>query len=186
MALRIPTFMSPQEYLEFEETSPAKHQYVDGILYKIPGKSIDNNEIAGNIYTALRSSARSNQCRIEIEGVKLWIPRFNRYYYPDVMVLCDTRDKDPKIFQYPCLVVEVLSPSTAATDRREKLEAYRTIETLQTYWIVDGTDKVIDVFERTANGWSSNRISHGELKVASLQTSLSIESIFDIPANSAE
>jgi Uma2 family endonuclease len=98
MALKVPTFMSPQEYLEFEEASPTKHEYVDGILHEMPGESIDNNEVAGNIYTALRPSARNNQCRIAIEGVKLWIPRFNRYYYPDVMVLCDPRDKDPKNF----------------------------------------------------------------------------------------
>ncbi len=175
--------MSPQEYLEFEETSSTKHEYVDGILYEMPGESIDNNEIAGNIYTALRPFARTNQCRIAIEGVKLWIPRFNRYYYPDVMVLCDPRDKDPKIFQCPCFVVEVLSPSTAATDRREKLEAYRTIETLQTYWIVDGVEKIVDVFERSANAWTSSRLSQGKINVPSLQTALSIESIFDIASS---
>jgi Uma2 family endonuclease len=175
--------VSPQEYLEFEEVSPVKHEYIDGILYEMPGESIDNNEIAGNIYTALRPFARTNQCRIAIEGVKLWIPRFNRYYYPDVMVLCDPRDKDPKIFQHPCFIVEVLSPSTAATDRREKLEAYRTIETLQTYWIVDGAEKVVDVFERTSSGWTTNRSAGGQLKVAPLRTSLSVESIFDIASN---
>jgi Uma2 family endonuclease len=185
MALKVPTFMSPQEYLEFEEVSSTRHEYVDGILHEMPGESIDNNEIAGNIYTALRPLAKKNQCRIAIEGVKLWIPKFNRYYYPDVMLLCDNRDKDPKIFQYPCFLVEVVSPSTEATDRREKLEAYRTIETLQTYWIVDGTEEIVDVFERTSSGWTRNRISQGKLNVTSLQTSLGIESIFDIGSSSA-
>ena len=169
--------MSPQEYLEFEESSPAKHEYVDGILYEMLGESIDNNEIAGNIYSTLRPLAKQSHCRIAIEGVKLWIPRFNRYYYPDVMLLCDTRDKDPKIFQYPCFLVEVVSPSTEATDRREKLEAYRTIETLQTYWIVDGAQKTVDVFERNANAWVLSRIARGDLSVSSLQTSLSIDEI---------
>jgi Uma2 family endonuclease len=176
--------VSPQEYLEFEERSPVKHEYINGILYEMPGESIDNNEIAGNIYAALRPFARTNRCRIAIEGVKLWIPRFNRYYYPDVMVLCDARDKDPKIFQHPCFIVEVLSPSTAATDRREKLEAYRTIETLQTYWTIDGAEKVVDVFEQTSSGWTTSRIPRGQLKVASLQTSLSVESIFDLTSSS--
>jgi Uma2 family endonuclease len=183
MALKVPTFMSPQEYLEFEESSSKKHEYVDGILYEMLGESIDNNEIAGNIYTALRPFARDKACRIAFEGIKLWIPRFNRYYYPDVMVMCDPRDKDQKNFQYPCFVVEVLSPSTAATDRREKLEAYRTLETLQNYWIVDGAEKSVDVFERTSSSWTSNRVTQGNLNVPVLQTSLSIESIFDLGSN---
>ncbi|MGL4610973.1 MAG: Uma2 family endonuclease [Trueperaceae bacterium] len=115
-----------------------------------------------------------------IEGVKLWIPRFNRYYYPDVMLLCDARDKDPKIFQYPCFLVEVVSPSSEAIDRREKLEAYRSIETLQTYWIVDGVKKAIDIFERNANAWVSSSVTQGDLAVPILQTSLSVEAIFDL------
>ncbi|MGL4610974.1 MAG: hypothetical protein ACRCYY_15065 [Trueperaceae bacterium] len=60
MALRLPTFMSPQEYLEREETSLTRYKYVDGILYEVLGESLNNNEIAGNIYTALRSSTKKS------------------------------------------------------------------------------------------------------------------------------
>ena len=106
----------------------------------------------GNLYAALRGDARRRGCRIAFEGVKLWIPSLNRYYYPDVMILCDPRDTDDRIFQYPCFIAEVFSPSTEATDRREKLQAYRTIETLQGYLMLDPQRSAAEYVKRTPQG----------------------------------
>ena len=103
--------MSPQAYLAFEETSPERHEYVDGVIHALPGETIRHNQIAGNLYAhLLRADERGY--RVAFANIKLWIPNLNRYYYPDVMVLCDPRDTDDKIFQYPCFIAEVFSPST--------------------------------------------------------------------------
>ena len=106
--------MSPQAYLAFEETSVERHEYVDGVIHALPGETIKHNQIAGRLYAALLSHADRRGCRVAFEGVKLWIPSLNRYYYPDVMVLCDPRGTDDKIFQYPCVIAEVFSPGTEA------------------------------------------------------------------------
>jgi Uma2 family endonuclease len=172
--------LSPQAYLAFEEEAQDRHEYVDGIVYALPGESLEHNEIAGNLYTALRASARAKGCRVAFEGVKLWIPSLNRYYYPDVMVLCDARDKDPKIFQYPCFVAEVISPGTEATDRREKAQAYRAIETLQGYLMVDPAGRSLDYLQRTADGWHASRVEEGEVRIACLGVSLSVAKLFDV------
>jgi Uma2 family endonuclease len=173
----LPTNLSPQEYLEFEQNSEVRHEYVDGIVYETPGESLENNEVGGNIYAELRKSAKSAGCRLAFEGIKLWLPRLNRYYYPDVMVLCDSRDTDTHIFEYPCFIAEVVSPSTEATDRREKLQAYREIETLQTYWIVDPTTRSLEVFERSQN-WQGVRLESGSAPVECLNVLLKLEDIF--------
>jgi Uma2 family endonuclease len=181
MAVQTPMLMSAQVYLEAEELSAERHEYVDGIVYERPGESLENNEIAGNIYTLLRVLAFQKKCRVAFEGVKLWLPHLNRYYYPDVMVLCDERDtqlKNSKIFQYPCFLVEVVSPSTAAIDRREKLQAYRTIETLSGYLIVDASQRLLEYYERTANSWQVSRLSEGTVTVACLSCTLSLSDIF--------
>jgi Uma2 family endonuclease len=182
MAVQIPTIMTAQEYLEFEEKSSERHEFVDGIVYEMLGESLENNEIAGNIYTALRSHAQKQKCRVAFEGVKLWIPALNRYYYPDVMVLCDERDtslKRSKIFEHPCFLVEVVSPTTAATDRREKLQAYRMIASLQGYLIVDPEQNFLEYFQRIRGGWQTSRHVDGSIKIPSLKCSLSLESIFE-------
>lgn len=182
MAVQTSNLMTAQEYLEFEEKAAERHEFVDGIVYEMPGESLENNEIAGNIYTALRPSAQKQQCRVAFEGVKLWIPILNRYYYPDVMVLCDDRDtklKKSKIFENPCFVVEVMSPTTAATDRREEVQAYRTIETLQGYLIVDPDQRLLEYYQRVVAGWQVSQHRQGSIDVTCLKCSLSLESIFE-------
>ncbi len=57
-------------------------------------------------------------------------------YYPDVMVVCG--DDETLLQEAPCLVVEVISPSTEAIDRREKLLAYKKkLLSLRVYLMVD-------------------------------------------------
>jgi Uma2 family endonuclease len=178
MAIKpLPTNVTPEEYLEFEEKSEVRHEYVDGIVYEMPGESLENNEIAGNIYTFLRGFARTKGCHAAIEGIKLWIPQLRRYYYPDVMVLCDPKDTDRYIFQYPCFIAEVLSPATEPTDRRERLSAYRGIETLQTYLIVDPESKAIELYQRSQN-WQGVRVEQGSVQVDCLDVELRPEDIF--------
>jgi Uma2 family endonuclease len=49
------------------------------------------------------------------------------FYYPDIMVTCDERDRSLEYFKsYPPLIVEVLSPTTAAFDRGNKFADDRT------------------------------------------------------------
>jgi Uma2 family endonuclease len=181
MTLSSPTkLLSPREYLAFEKRAQERHEYVDGVVYALPGESLEHNEIAGNLYTTLRAQARSKGCRVAFEGVKLSIPDLNRYYYPDVMVLCDPRDKGPKVFEHPCFIAEVLSPGTEATDRREKAQAYRTIDTLEGYLMIDPKQRALDYLERSAGGWKTSRYEKGEAHIACLDLTLDVEALFDI------
>ncbi len=171
------SLMSPQAYLEFEETSVERHEYVDGVVHALPGETLRHNEIAGNLYALLRGRARERGCRVAFEGVKLWLPSLNRYYYPDVMVLCDPRDTDDKLFQYPCFIAEVLSPSTEGTDRREKLQAYRSIETLQGYLMLDPVSSTAEYVVRTPQGWRASQVE--EVEVGCLELSLEVSTCFE-------
>ncbi len=170
--------LTPQQYLAFEEQASERHEYVDGVVYALPDEPLEHNEVAGTLYTLLRAQARNRGCWVAFEGVRLWIASSNRYYYPDVMVLCDPRDTDPKIFQYPCFIAEVLSPSTEATDRREKLQAYRTIETLQGYLMVDPRRQLVDYLERTPRGWQASRLE-GEVEISCLRSQLPVGALFE-------
>jgi Uma2 family endonuclease len=183
MAIPATTLVSPQEYLEFEEQSEERHEYIDGIIRPMlgslrPSELRRHNDVAGNIYTALRPIVRQQKCSIAYEGIKLWVPAIRRYYYPDVMVSCDSRETDEKICQYPCFVTEVFSPSTKLTDRREKLQAYQTIETLQGYLMVDHEENYVEYLERTPTDWTLTRLESGEITIFCLKTTLKLEDIF--------
>ena len=170
--------MSVGAYLEFEERSSERHEYVDGIVYVLPGETLRHNRVAGNLYTQLLPGADKKGYAVTLVGIKLFIPALNRFYYPDVMVLCDPQNADDTVFEYPCFIAEVLSPSTEATDRREKLQAYRTIETLQGYLMLDPKENAAEYVVRTPQGWQSRRLAEGSIEIGCLGLSLELPALF--------
>lgn len=73
-------------------------------------------------------------------------------YYPDIVVTCNPQDKEKVLLTKPCLIVEVLSPSTENIDRQEKLIAYRKIEDLQEYVIVSQDNVQVEVYQKDRQG----------------------------------
>jgi Uma2 family endonuclease len=149
--------LSVQEYLELERSSGVKHEYVLGQVYALAGATEDHNRIALNIAAALLSAARVAGCRVVGSDQKLEAGD-HLYYYPDVQVLCDPADDDPLVKRRPCVVVEVTSERTEATDRREKLLVYRGIASLQLYLIVAQDRREVTVHVRDPNGtWQTRQ-----------------------------
>ena len=126
--------MTPEEYLETEEKSPIKHEYIDGKILAMLGANDTHVTIVGNLLTLICKHVRGLGCRIYMSDIKVRIESINRFYYPDVMVTCDDRDlTSPTYKQFPCLIVEVLSDSTEAFDRGDKFADYQQLESLQEY-----------------------------------------------------
>ncbi|MBK8066356.1 MAG: Uma2 family endonuclease [Rhodanobacteraceae bacterium] len=147
--------LSEAEYLAQEAQAPMKHEYVDGQVYAMSGASIRHNRIAGNLYLLWR---QKSDCRVTIADVKLRTRR--AYYYPDVMLSC-AGQTDESIESAPCLVAEVLSPTTEAIDRGAKLRAYREIASLQAYVLVSQDEPLIEVYRRAGELWTYEAISDG-------------------------
>lgn len=125
------TYLSAKQYLQKEETSDIKHEYIDGQIYAMAGASDRQVTIAGNLFALLRSHVRGSGCRVYISDMKVRIESLNRFYYPDILVTCDERDREtPAYKQFPKLIVEVLSDSTEAFDRGDKFADYQQIESL--------------------------------------------------------
>jgi Uma2 family endonuclease len=177
--------LSAEEYLRLEETSSVKHEYVSGEVYALAGVSRRHNEIVGNISTALWHDARAAGCRVSINDVKLQAAD-DVYYYPDIMVACGAAPEDPYLEDAPCLVVEVTSPSTASTDRREKLAIYKRIPSLRSYLIVDQERRRVQHHWRDESGawWSDDLVGRGTIELACPALTLTSDAIYagtDLP-----
>jgi len=116
--------MTVEEYFRFEEDSPIRHEYVAGEVYAMSGATVRHNLIAGTIFTQLFAAADVGPCRVFMNAMRVEVAG-DRYYYPDVAVICSPIAELDVVARGPCVVVEVTSPSTARIDRGEKLEAYR-------------------------------------------------------------
>jgi Uma2 family endonuclease len=146
--------MSPQEFLDWEETQELRHEYVNGKVVAMTGGTIPHNDLALNLYRRLYDPVRSRGCRINVSDVKVKLKR--RFRYPDLVVTCDDRDKNAtKLFQHPKVIVEVLSPKTESTDRGAKLQEYQSISTVQEYVLISSDRPLIEVYRRgEGRAWS--------------------------------
>ena len=171
--------MSLDEYLAFEEKSPVKHEYVSGEAYAMTGVTTRHNVITLNIARHLHDAARSHGCRIFATDVKLQAA--GRVYYPDVILACGKAAEVELIIEEPSLVVEVTSPSTRGTDRREKLDSYRRIPSLLMYLIVEQRRRHVLVYARDANGeWVRDEvIGENDIPVPPLDTRITLEEIYE-------
>ena len=182
-ALKLLETINAEEYLEGEKDSPVKHEYVHGRVFALAGTSDIHNRISVNLVVGLDAASTKRGCQLFTADLKLSIFG-ERYYYPDLMVTYEP-EADPYIKEKPCLIVEILSRSTASTDRREKVDAYLSLPTLQSYVLVDSQMKRVEAFMRTPEGWREESWQGtGNVPFACLDTSLDFEAIYrglDVP-----
>ena len=132
----IPAGFSPQEYLALERENVVRHEYRCGLVYAMAGGSDDHDELSLNLIELLRQHLRGGGCAVRSGNVKVNY-RDAFFYYPDVFVTCDPRDREDRyVKRYPKFIAEVLSPSTEAFDRSSKFEDYQKIESLEEYTLI--------------------------------------------------
>lgn len=172
--------VSEADYLALEEAAAERHELVGGVMYAMAGETTKHNEIAQSLLSAIRAHARGRGCRPFFNGVKLRLPVATTFYYPDLMVTCDPRDTDERFIQHPRLIIEVLSESTQATDRREKLFAYLQISTLEEYVLVSSLAREV-VVHRRAEGWEPRPLppDAAELHLATLDLRIPLDRIYE-------
>jgi Uma2 family endonuclease len=173
-------YLSVEEYLLLEETSPVRHEYIGGTLQAKAGASAAHNQIAGNIFGHLWSAARGSACRVFMSDMLLRVSD-EVLYYPDVMVTCDPADRDRRMVRNPCLVVEVLSPTSSQVDLREKLLAYRALPGLDAYVIVWQDARRIQRHWRDERGawWLSELSESGRVALPCPQLELALSDLYE-------
>jgi Uma2 family endonuclease len=175
-------YISPEEYLEGEKKSPVKHEYIKGQVYAMAGASDAHNLITGSFYALLRNHLRGKGCLPYTGDMKARIEDRNIYYYPDVLVTCDPRDRTSEYSKrYPCLIIEVLSDSTEAFDRGDKFADYRHLETLQEYVLVKQDQQSVDCFRRNEQGrWELYAFTEGDqVELKSINFNCAIVSLYE-------
>ncbi|MBS1225588.1 MAG: hypothetical protein H6R24_2266, partial [Proteobacteria bacterium] len=137
------------DYLEWEQRQPERHEYVRGEVFAMAGTTDRHNEISGNFYTLLRQHLRGAPCRAYMADVKVRVEAADCGFYPDVQVTCAESDRtDRLVKRSPVLVVEVLSDSTASYDLGDKFAACQQLDSLREYVLVDQDRVRVQIYRR--------------------------------------
>ncbi|HEY4211102.1 MAG TPA: Uma2 family endonuclease [Steroidobacteraceae bacterium] len=171
-----------EEYLQLEESSAIRHEYVAGEIFAMSGASRAHNDVAGAVFAAFYAHLRGGPCRAFINDfkVRLKVGRDDVFYYPDVLVACGAYAAKDDHLTDPKLIVEVLSPSTQRIDRREKALNYRAAPSLEEYVLV-AQDSPLVIIHRRDTQWTplSFRLPDDVVRFESIDLTLTLQRIYE-------
>ena len=178
------TRFTEDEYLALENASATKHEFAEGRIISMAGGTTRHNLIAMNVGGALRNALAGRGCLVLSSDQRIHIAATGRYTYPDLTVVCGRAQhssKDPLSLENPLLVVEVLSPSTAAYDLGEKFGDYRRIPSLQHFVAVRADLRRVECWRRTDVGrWEvTESEGTGIVELAHLGIAVQLDAIYE-------
>lgn len=145
--------MTTEEFIAWEDQQPDKHEFVSGEVFAMGGARRIHVAVTGNCFAKLKEHLRGGPCRAFMADMKLEVKSAEAVFYPDVLVTCHPDDlKADLAMRHPKVIIEVLSESTAAYDRGDKFAAYRQLESLQEYALIDPDARRVEVFRRMESG----------------------------------
>ncbi|MBK1832947.1 Uma2 family endonuclease [Roseibacillus ishigakijimensis] len=174
-------WMSVEDYLAAEERSLEKHEYIDGYVRAMAGASKNHERISLDLAVNLVSHLRGQPCEVFKADIKVHVQILDKrfYFYPDLVVTCDVRDKDNSAqVDFPKLIVEVYSEGNLAA-ALDKLSSYRAIPTLEEYVLIscDPAKPLVTIFRRD-NRWQPVQFSEGELQLDSIHYRLPFADLY--------
>lgn len=184
-ALTDTRLMTVEEYIEFEERSEIRHEFINNQLIPMPGTTRIHNSICLNLSLLLRLFLKNLDFDIFQENVKVQISSGKDYAYPDIVVTNDPLDlngADVYFIKHPCVIFEVISKSSRIEDSADKFIRYKNIETLQNYILVDSEKAWVEVRYKTPEGeWEANAylMSDEKFPIPVLNLELRMEDVYE-------
>ncbi len=176
-------FLTPEEYLAKERKALTKSEYRNGQIYAMPGASRKHNLITTHIVGELYIQLRDRSCEVYPSDMRVKVSSIGTYTYPDVIVVCDEPQFEDSHFDTllnPTVLIEVLSPSTAAYDRGDKFAAYQKLDSLREYVLISQDRVCVEHYLRRGQEWdltefrSLNDVFH----LVSIGCALSLRAIY--------
>ena len=181
---------SVDEYLDLEERSKNRHEYLDGEVLLMAGASRRHSRIASNIGGELFHQLKGKRCEVHYGDLRLKVRR-THYVYGDVAIFCGEPElevyKETETLLNPKVIFEVLSRSTEARDRGEKAEDYRQIGSLTDYFFVAQNKVLVEHYSRQKDGsWKlmEHRDLENMIRLSSIGCELQLADIYagvDLP-----
>jgi Uma2 family endonuclease len=170
------------EYMAFAEAADIKHEYIAGEIVAMSGGTIAHGRLIGQVTGLLRDALKGRPCVVMPAEVRVRIRAADRATYPDLHVVCSAVETDPDDAHAvinPTVIVEVLSDSTADSDRGDKFAAYRRLKSLREYVLVSQHERRVDVYRRDGRRWILEEFRTEEaFRLESIDVNLSVDDVY--------
>jgi len=140
------------DYLKWP--SGERWELIEGQAYNLaPSPSRRHQEVSIALASHLFNYLQDSECEVYTAPFDVRLPEkdeddeeIKTVVQPDIVVICDLSKLDEKGCRgAPDLAVEIVSPSTAALDYKDKLALYEK-HGIREYWIVHPVDHIVTVY----------------------------------------
>ena len=174
---------TPEEYLARERKALTKSEYRNGQIHAMPGASRKHNLITANTLVEIHIQLHNRVCEVYPSDMRVNVSPTRTYTYPDVVVVCDEplfEDSHFDTLLNPTVLIEVLSPSTAAYDRGEKFAAYQKLDSLREYVLVSQDRVRVEHYLRQEQTWDLTEFHalSDVFQLVSIGCELSLQAIY--------
>ena len=148
-------------YDDYLHWNDGRWQIIDGVVYDMsPAPSREHQRIVLELTVKIHGQLEESPCEVYVAPFDVRLPDMDSakddeiltVVQPDIVVVCDELKLDDRgCLGAPDLVVEVLSPSTAVLDLKEKRELYER-HGVKEYWLVHPADRLLMVYRPDGTG----------------------------------
>lgn len=175
--------LSYADYLAIERETDIRHEFLDGEVFAMAGGTPRHSKLKTNLTMLMGNALGSGPCQPYDSDLKIRVPATGLATYPDLAIICgplQLDEEDPNAVANPTLLLEVLSPSTAAWDRGDKFAHVEQLPSLKHYVLVSQDSPSIEHYARQDDGsWRYTRhLAGGEVHFADLGVRLPVDAVY--------
>ncbi len=134
-------------------------ELIDGDIYAMTSPSVVHQSILTQLIKQFAVFFDEKPCKVFCAPLDLVLDKKSKkndeiftVVQPDIMVVCDEKTiEEQRIVGAPDLIIEIISPSTAARDNISKKALYEKAG-VREFWLVSPTDRLIRVYRLEKDG----------------------------------
>lgn len=171
--------MSLSEFLAWEETQELRWEFDGFAPVAMTGGTVAHDVIQANLVAALNARLRGTPCRAHGDSLKIEVA--GRIRYPDAFVACTPLTPRDTVRRDPVVVFEILSESTAHTDRVEKMHEYWETPSIRRYVLIEQDAVSVMAFARGKRSWVEGSVlwAGDTLALPEIGIELPVDALYD-------
>jgi Uma2 family endonuclease len=168
-----------EEFLAFDDGSDTHYELFDGQIVSMTPPARAHVILTGRLARII-GSALQPPCEVGMEAGIVPAGDADSWYQADLVVTCTPGSPDDPFIAAPLVVVEVLSPTTAANDYLRKLPDYRAIPSVRDILLVSSTEPRVEHWRRSEDGWKVRDLGvEDSVRLEDFEVVIAVRALYD-------
>jgi Uma2 family endonuclease len=168
-----------EEFLAFDDGTDTSYQLFEGRIVAMNPPLVGHAALVGRLIRIIGNQLEQ-PCEVYAEAGVIPVNRRHSWYKADLIVTCTPGNYTDQFIAEPVLVVEVLSPTTTATDFSRKLPDYQQMPSMRDILLVSSMERLIRHWRREQDGWIEHRHRRSAMvRLTGLPVALRMPELYD-------